>query len=906
MRKLLVQLCLLVISLGFTTVTYAQDKNLCVVKGVISDPNTKELLFGVVATIPEINVWFFTGDKGEYVLENIPAGKHTIYYKRMGLKDRIIEVDLKPGEVKVMDVNMVYLSLAIDEIVITAKENPNQLSTSSLIETQAIEHIQASSLGDIMQLLPGQAIENPDLNTKNQANLRSSTSDSDNEKIDALGTSVIMDGAPMSNNANLQVTNTAQIGAEGLFSTVSGGGVDLRQIPTDNIESVEIIRGIPSVKHGDLTSGAIIVTTKAGVTPFIGRIKLNPNTKQAYLGKGVKLKGNRGSINVDFDYAYSQSDVRLASPSYNRINGKLTYSNNLFDQKLYTTTKLSVFRTNDQDREKDGSSLEKRYSEDMGLRFTTSGKLRLKKKLSNCINYNLTVDYKDQESYTRLLKSESITPLANSLTNDTYEAIFLPSEYYTGYYIDGNPFNLFASVDNKFHFQAGPFHNKIMAGIDYTIDANWGDGKYFDDNYYSTSSLRPVSFKDYPALHQLSYYIEDMIRTKVFSKTLKIQAGLRFDNIQPENPIKGKFGQVLLPRINLTYHILDNLTLRGGYGKTSKSPSLIYLYSDPAYFDAQSYNMYSGLYPDESLAVITTKVFQPDNSQMRPSEMTKYEGGFCYKIKKNVINVTAYNELLEGGYSFKDILAVTPYPLYDLYSYTPGLGDQPILDYNNVDTAILRSSYKIPVNTKEIKRKGVEMSINTQRIKGLGTSFNFSGAWSLTESSDEMSDIFMGSQYFFGNDEKHIGIYESNGFSSENLTTTLRIIQHIPKLQFVASLAIQTQWIQKQKSIINNQFPVGYIDSDGIEHSLTATEAHSDQYSYLVRSFDDTYFMESERPVVWHMSLKLTKELKNDLSFSFYANNMFMNHPKYKNYKTGKIDKLNPSLFFGAELNFKL
>jgi len=906
MRKLLVQLCLVVISLGFTTLTYAQDKDLCVVKGVISDSKTNELLFGVVATIPDINVWFFSSDKGEYILENIPAGKHTIYYKRMGLKDKIVEVDLKPGEEKVLDVKMVYLSLAIDEIVITAKENPNQLSTSSLIETQAIEHIQASSLGDIMQLLPGQAIENPDLNTKNQASLRSSTSDPDNEKIDALGTSVIMDGAPMSNNANLQVTNTAQIGAEGLFSTVSGGGVDLRQIPTDNIESVEIIRGIPSVKHGDLTSGAIIVNTKAGVTPFIGRIKLNPNTKQAYLGKGVNLKGNRGSVNIDFDYAYSQSDVRLASPSYNRINGKLTYSNNLFDQKLYTTTKLSVFRTYDKDREKDGSSLEKRYSEDMGLRFTTSGKLRLKKKLSNCINYNLTVDYKDQESYTRLLKSESIMPLATSLTNDTYETIFLPSEYYTGYYIDGNPFNLFASVDNKFHFQLGPLHNKIMAGIDYTIDANWGDGKYFDDNYYSTSSLRPVSFKDYPALHQLSYYIEDMIRTKVFSKTLKIQAGLRFDNIQPENPIKGKFGQVLLPRINLTYHILDNLTLRGGYGKTSKSPSLIYLYSDPAYFDAQSYNMYSGLYPDESLAVITTKVFQPDNSQMRPSEMTKVEGGFCYRIKKNVINVTAYTEKLEGGYSFKDILAVTPYPLYDLYSYTPGLGDQPILDYNNVDTAILRSSYKIPVNTKEIKRKGVEMSINTQRIKGLGTSFNFSGAWSLTETSDEMSDIFLGSKYFSGNDEEYIGIYESNGFSSENLTTTLRIIQHIPKLQFVASLAIQTQWIQKQKSIINNQFPVGYIDSDGIEHSLTATEAHSDQYSYLVKSFDDTYFMETERPVVWHMSLKLTKELKNDLSFSFYANNMFMNHPKYKNYKTGKIDKLNPSLFFGAELNFKL
>lgn len=892
--------------LGVTLSTYAQDKNLCVVKGTVTDEANKEPLFGVVATIPEINVWFLTDDKGNYILENIPEGKYTIYFKRMGLQDKLVNIELKSGDSKTINVKMTYLSLAIDEIVVTAKENPNQLSTSSLIETQAIEHIQASSLGDVMQLLPGQVTENPDLNSRNQANLRSTTSDPDNDKIDAFGTAVIMDGAPMSNNANLQVTNTAQIGAEGYFSTVSGGGVDLRQIPTDNIESVEIIRGIPSVKHGDLTSGAIIVNTKAGVTPFIGKVKFNPNTKQAYLGKGVQLKDNRGSINADFDYAYSQSDVRLSSPSYNRLTGKLTYSNTFFDQKLYSTSKLSVFRTYDEDREKDGASLEKRYSEDLGVRFTTSGKLRLKKKFSNCINYNFTVDYKKQESYNRSLNSGSITPLASSLINETYEAMYLPSEYYTGYYIDGNPFNLYASIDNNFHFKLGGFHNKIMIGMDYTIDANWGDGKYFDEDYYPTSSLRPVSFKEYPALHHISYYIEDMIRTKLFGRTMKIQAGLRFDNIQPENPFKGEFGQVLLPRINVTYHVLDNLTLRAGFGKTSKSPSLIYLYPDPAYFDALSFNMYSSNYPDESLAVITTNVIKPDNSQMKPSEMTKVEGGLCYRIKKNVINLTVYSEVLEGGYSFKDVLALTPYPQYEIYNYTPGLGQQPTLDYVNVDTATLRDSYKIPVNTKEIKRKGVEMSINTQRIKSIGTSFNLTGAWTLTETSDDMNDIFINSQYYPGNDEKNIGIYKSNGFESENLTTTLRIIQHVPKLKFVASLAVQTQWIQKQKTIVNNQYPIGYVDTEGTEHYLTTEESYSDQYSYLIKSFDETYFMESERPVVWHMSLKLTKELKNDMSFSFYANNMFMNHPKYKNYKTGEIEKLNPSLFFGAELNFKL
>lgn len=906
MKKVLVKWVFLsVVLLGVTLTSYAQKK-LCTVKGKIYDEKGKEALFGVVAVIPEMNVWFLSDDDGNYLLENIPAGKYKINFERIGLQPKSIDVELKEGETKIIDVKIATLSLAIDEIVVTAKENPNQLSTSSVIETQAIEHIQASSLGDIMQLLPGQTVENPDLNTSNQANIRSTTADPDNDKIEAFGTAVIMDGAPMSNNANLQVTNTAAIGAAGYFSTVSGGGVDLRQIPTDNIESVEVIRGIPSVKHGDLTSGAIIVNTKAGVTPFVGKVKFNPNTKQAYLGKGVKLKDNKGSVNVDFDYAYSQSDVRLSSPSYNRINGKLTYTNTFFDQKLYSTSKLSVFRTYDEDRDKDGASLEKRYSKDMGIRFTTSGKLRHKKKFSQCINYNLTLDYKNQESYNRALYSGSITPLASSMINETYQAMYLPSEYYSGYYIDGNPFNLFATIDNNFHLDIGPVHNRIMVGVDYSVDANWGDGKYFDDAYLQTSSLRPRSFKDYPALHHLSYYLEDKVRTKIFDKTLKIQAGVRFDNIQPENPVKGEFGQILLPRVNLTYHLLDNLTLRGGWGKTSKAPSLIYLYPDPAYFDALSFNMYSSKYPKESLAIITTSVFTPDNSQMKPSEMTKVEGGFCLKVKENVLNVTVYSEELEGGYSFRDVLALTSYPQYEIYNYIPGQGDQPTLDYVNVDTALLRSSYKVPVNTKDIKRRGVEMSINTSRIQSIGTSFNLSGAWTKTETSDEMENIFLNSQYFPENENREIGMYRSNGFESEDLSTTLRIIQHIPRLKFVASLAIQTQWIQKRKTIVNNQYPIGFIDKEGNEFHLSEEEAYSSAYSYLVKKYDDTYFMDIEQPVVWHMSLKLTKELNNDMSFSFYANNMFMNHPKFKNYKTGEIEKLNPSLFFGAEIDFKL
>jgi outer membrane receptor protein involved in Fe transport len=88
--------------------------------------------------------------------------------------------------------------------------------------------------------------------------------------MNALGTSIITDGAPVSNNANLQVLNPAVSGA---IAPLGGGaspagGADTRTIQMDNVESVEVIRGVPSVEYGDVATGVVIINAKAGVEPL--------------------------------------------------------------------------------------------------------------------------------------------------------------------------------------------------------------------------------------------------------------------------------------------------------------------------------------------------------------------------------------------------------------------------------------------------------------------------------------------------------------------------------------------------------------------------------------------------------------------------------------------------------------
>lgn len=148
----------------------------------------------------------------------------------------------------------------------------------------------------------------------------------------SFGTSIMVDGVPISDNASL-ADKTG-------INTTGGTGVDLRQIGADNIESVEVIRGIPSAEYGDLSAGAVIVNTKAGYTPYEIRAKINPTTFNTSFGKGWKFDSKKGSLNVNLDYAQAWGDPRNKSQAFDRVSGGVTYTNTI-GSIWYTNTKIN-------------------------------------------------------------------------------------------------------------------------------------------------------------------------------------------------------------------------------------------------------------------------------------------------------------------------------------------------------------------------------------------------------------------------------------------------------------------------------------------------------------------------------------------------------------------------------------
>ena len=93
----------------------------------------------------------------------------------------------------------------IQEVVVTAEEKIER-SSASVINKEAMQHIQPSSFTDILQTLPGGTTKDPNLTSTNTIRLREATNGSTSGEYDAssLGTSFVIDDAPVSTDANMQ------------------------------------------------------------------------------------------------------------------------------------------------------------------------------------------------------------------------------------------------------------------------------------------------------------------------------------------------------------------------------------------------------------------------------------------------------------------------------------------------------------------------------------------------------------------------------------------------------------------------------------------------------------------------------------------------------------------------------
>ena len=880
---------------------------------VISETD-KLPVIGATCQMTDYGIYAVTDLDGLAVLEKVPSGKATLFVQLLGYEDSKQEILVARDTT--LQVMLQESSLMLEQVVVTATASAAGSSTSSNIGRMAIDHLQATNLKDIMQLVPGQLMSSSDMTSEEKITLRTLNQSTANN---AFGTSIMVDGVPMSDNTSI---------SDKVSGSTGGSGVDLRQISADNIESVEVIRGIPSAEYGDLTSGAVVVNTKAGYTPFEIRTKVNPTTLNTSIGKGWKFNDKAGSLNVNADYARAGGDPRTKNRSYDRISGGVTYSNTI-GSIWSTTTKVNFssvvdLRTADPDLLVEGTETgQQQYT----LRLSHNGRISLGKLLSRSLSYAVGFTYSNTNSWTSsIVSADGGLPVISSLTDGYYRVPYITESYRAAGGTISQPMNLYAKVGNVFTANTEKVKQRFNMGAEYRLESNKARGFYNEDDFMPlrpTSNGRPRPYFDIPALSQISAYLEDNLTWSLpANMEFKLQAGVRFDMLQPGLP-----EQVysISPRFNAALKITDWMSLRGGWGQNNKTPGLAHLYPEPKYTDRESAT-YLPSDVSKQMVVYNTHVTEVErNNSLKNATNSKTEVGIDLNFENGMsFSVVGYRDYMKNGFG-----NYTEYSTYYSNYYTAQQGimtdasGNPYIDWANparVDT-VFTTSGRIG-NTQASLDRGVEFDFNFGQIKAIHTSFLLSGAWMETQTwttgpnYSSPSAIPASSVYAQGgsNTPPFKLVYPS-GLSKEidrRFSANLRVVTNIPRMKMVFSLSNQVVFFTYRHTTNQKSDPYAWIDTDLSYHEIPASAFDDPDYTIkgILLSAQRKNPADSQpvtQPPIWLMNMRLTKDVSKNFGFSFYVNNALYYMPYQSSSYSGTLTERNQGTFsFGVEMYVKI
>lgn len=896
---------LLSILMLFGVSAYGRDSGTYTIKAVILD-KTGEPLSGATMQLVQSGLWGISGKDGEVEIRNVPRLPVAYKVSMLGYKDVEGEICLDGKDnVRIL---MEEESLSMREVVVVAQAGQGGESTTSIIGRQALDHLQATSLKDILQLLPGGvSMKNPSLTSPGQFKVRTLASD-DNA---TFGAAIIINGMPVSTNANM---NTGL----GLSSISSGNsGADLRSIATDDIESVEIIRGVASAEYGDVSSGVMIVNKRIGVSDLNMKARIMPGIMQLHAGKGFDIK-SAGSLNISADYARGTSDPRFLTDKYNRGILSLAHRKTLLDKTWTLTTNIDLSYTGEwKGADPDEPEAMKKFfsSRDaFSLRLSHNGMLKLDKALARTLKYDVALSLSSDRIFNDRLVSVGSGAILDATKDGMYEGTPYPSSYETLSGTKSNPVMYWAKFSDLFYLNVGNMSNRFNVGAEWKIEGNRGIGQYDKTlKFKAFAQDRIRRFCDIPYMNQISAYVEDNV-VLTFSErrypNITGQVGVRWTVVQPW---RNERMMALSPRLNIAVNPVRYLSLRLGYGISEKVPSLQDLYPSPDYYDFYNMSVSDG---QKSYYLYSTRVFDNKPVSIKTMRGTKYELGFDVRLDNGMsFSVVGYHEKVSRCFGPDNSEWKTL--VFDVWNAADVTftGQKPIYDQQNPsrrDTVL----YNLirPGNPKSRRNRGIEFDFNFGKINATNTSFYLSGAWSETRSSSSN----LGYKLPVGEARNYGPVYvvypESSYSFSENrrFSATLRVVQHIPVIRFIVSASAQCILYEYDHEVSSGTRPLGYIyGSEYIkftEDQLDDIEFNFHGYMLKDQIFDTRISnVPVTWPAIWCLDMRVTKEIGDKAGFSFYANNVLFSQPWQSNsVSVSKVERNGGLFSYGLEifLNF--
>jgi hypothetical protein len=527
---------LIIIWLSFGKIALAQNLTSSI-KGTITDKNSEQPLIGasVIITETEPLIGATTNPLGEYLLKNVPVGRHTLLVKFLGYEDVLLNnIEVNSGKQLVLNISMEETIVRTNEVTIIGKKDEgkpnNELATVSARQL-SIENSKryAGSLNDVSRMAQNFAGVQGANDTRNDLVIRGNSS---------LGVLYRLEGMDIPNPNHFALLGS------------SGGPISI--LNNNVLDNSDFFSGAFPAEYGNAYAGVFDLRLRDGSNTkheFLGQIGFNGVEAMA---EGPLKKGGRASYLVNYRYSTLEafkfmgiSFGTLAVPEYQDVNFKLNFPTAKGETSIYGLGGISTISFLNEETDGDDIFVPGRRNLYYGTRMGSIG-----------ISHKQLIGKK---SFVRFILSSQYS--ANNIQNDTLD---LDNNAFTTYENkSGQGKNSLAAIfQHKFnsrHFiRAGGYFDRLLFNLD---ERYWSNalGDYFQQSDYSgaTYLLQPFAHWQFKASQQL-----------VFNTGVHIQQFLYNNATSVE------------PRIGMKWQATERSGFSLAYGRHSQVPPISFYFTE--------------------------------------------------------------------------------------------------------------------------------------------------------------------------------------------------------------------------------------------------------------------------------------------------------------------------------------
>ncbi|QEH40853.1 TonB-dependent receptor domain-containing protein [Chitinophaga sp. XS-30] len=872
-----------------------------VLTGKVLDEKDQPLEFASVK-VRETGSLLTTSNEGTFRLQvppHITVARITVTYVGKRTEERLVE-QKEYGQMQLF--RLQDLSLSLEGVQVTGVQKAQQSNSSVVFDRESIEQSQAFSMADILNNLPGKEIKAPNLHEVQTLTLRTSAN-AGAAMNNSLGTAFIIDDILLSNNANMQTKSIGKYGGS-LISQAGYGsfdvpftGLDLRDIPVNNIERIEVISGVAPAQYGDITNGAVIIDRQAGKNKLQLGIGISGYSSQYSLSKGLALGRKWGALNLSANYLRSNENPVTNLQTYARTNLGLMWTDH-FGENIKNTISVDYsFRNDDIKVDPEDIREKKTFIRSRNIRISNRTAFTIQHDYLKRISLSMGYSKGHQESYTQYAFNSDPRPMADKDTTGIYEGYYTPGIFTSIDHILGEPENFNGNLVFSGEASTGKVLHQLSAGANLYISNNGGKGvvvnpeapRFANLNYQNE---RPYSFDLMPAIINSGYFLQDNFELMVSGRTLTTNAGLRYDVQNGQGTLQ--------PRLNMAYSLNKTWQVTFGYGLATKAPTMAYRYPSPIYFDLPVLQVYDAD-PAKRVFLVYTEKLLPDNSALKPMRASQLEGGLKYKDARISSSLFLYYKRNRDGFTTADQFQTFRLPVYD-YKI-----ENNKLVYWQTDSVTTKLSaamkYNKVTNGTSSNDIGVEWFISTKKIRSIQTSFSLVSSFSFSDFSNSNQRLKFAEADLQTLYNVMFGVYPATSYKYWSLTSKLNTTTHIPKLGFIVNISADMFITRQRKSLGSSQMPLGYADLQS-NYYVFGPHADTDPI-YTALGLYDAKDSEGSDPFYMNFHLQVAKEIRKKIRFSVRAYNVFNLRNRVLNRVTGDVRTLREPVSVSGEISFK-